>query len=136
MKLQAWIDGACEPNPGGKAGYGLLVRLDETIIHQESKFLGQGHLMSNNVAEFCALLALIKWNKAKVPIAVYSDSQLLTNVMNGMWKAKQGLYLSVYYDIWNNLKRQGIPHNYTFIWVDREENVEADNLSKLAMTKS
>jgi len=134
--LSAWIDGACDPNPGGRAGYGIIVRYGEgTIIYQRSMFIGEGSLMSNNVAEYCALLELIKWNASKIPTRVHSDSMMLVNQMMGFWGARKGLYVNIFHEVWDTLRIQGFPHNYTFIWIEREENYEADELATTAIMR-
>jgi ribonuclease HI len=62
--LVVYIDGACKPvNPGGTASYGLVVKFHQTgeVLYQEAKIVGSGPFMSNNVAEYSALLAFLKW---------------------------------------------------------------------------
>ena len=57
-----YFDGACEPNsPGGTASYGAVIYEDEEKVWECSEIHGQGNLMSNNVAEYAALIALLEW---------------------------------------------------------------------------
>lgn len=146
MTLKVWIDGACEPiNPGGTASYGLIIERpipQVSFFHiEDCKIIGKGKEMSNNVAEYSALLAFLEWylRTGKLtslgilnyePVEIMSDSQLLVNQMNGTWKAKSGLYLDYYKKAKNTIQIYGLHHRLTFKWIPREENQEADNLSK------
>lgn len=88
-KLNVWIDGACEPvNPGGTASYGLVVKVGDKTVHTESGILGSGKLMSNNVAEYCALIMFLKWNKDNKPAIIHSDSLMLVNQMEGLFQVR------------------------------------------------
>ena len=147
--LEVWIDGACEPiNPGGTASYGLIIKRQIVAdkfseIHGNKLRLlmvkhvvGNGSTMSNNVAEYSALLAFLGWYYANITnkeeATIYSDSKLVVNQMNGLWEAKQGLYIP-YYETAFNMLCSLAPHNISFRWIPREENYEADNLSKQAL---
>lgn len=141
-RLKIWIDGACEPvNPGGTASYGIVVKHHEEILFSESKIVGEGPAMSNNVAEYSGLIAFLEWyipNKARFntkqrPV-IYSDSRLLIKQMSNEWRAKKGLYLP-YYNRARNLIRQN-NLSLSFRWVPREQNEEADTLSKEALVEA
>ncbi len=100
VQLDAWTDGACQPvNPGGTAGYGLVVKRGNETILRKCAVVGHGKEMSNNVAEYCGLIALLEWLKANSiegKVTVHSDSNLLVNQMGGKWKTSKskGLYVS------------------------------------------
>ena len=147
--LQVYIDGACEPNPNGIASYGLIIvkethegygsdpagwEISNEQLLQEGKIIGFGSLMSNNVAEYSALLKFIEWYRANVQdnesALVHSDSNLLVNQMQGKWKAKDGLYYPYYLSAKELIQRH---KNISFKWISREENEEADRLSKEAI---
>lgn len=129
-----FIDGLCEPvNPGGVATYGFATYRGSLKIDEKAEAVGEGPLMSNNVAEYSALCEALKtllahgWEDEA--IIVQSDSRLLVNQMNGLWKCKAGLYLPKYYAA-SELKRSF--KNIIFKWIPREENSEADGLSRRA----
>jgi len=87
--------------------------------------------MSNNVAEYYALIELVKWykeNRLAVPLKVYSDSQLVVNQMNGVWAVRGGLYLP-YYNRLLDMLDAATYQNLTFEWIPGEENL-ADELAK------
>ena len=98
--LEAWIDGACEPfNPGGTASYGMVVKRKFTLLLRRAGLVGSGPGMSNNVAEYSGLIALLAWYRDQglsEPMIIYSDSSLLINQMTGYWGAKDGLYYPYY----------------------------------------
>lgn len=152
VALKAWIDGACAPiNPGGIATYGLVVYKEKECLHRDYKVVGKGPNMSNNVAEYAALIALLDWLQEEesqwartdgldlrdylsLNLVVHSDSNLLVQQMQGVFKVKKGLYLSYY------LKAKTLfddnshwKDRIVFKWVSRELNTEADNLSKRAL---
>ena len=135
--LKAWVDGSYEICRGGTAGYGILV-VDETgeILLQEGKVVGSGPGFSNNVAEYCAVIRLLEWLPThytnappKLLVEVYSDSQLLVQQMNLVFKAKKGLYLPYFLKAMGllNALRGFVVH---FNWIAREENKAADFLSR------
>ena len=133
--LTSFIDGLCEPvNPGGIATYGLVVYDKNMVkVHEEFKFVGKGNGMSNNVAEYSGLVALIEYliqNDVQGNISVKLDSKLVVEQMTGKWKVENGLYLSKFNEVivlMTNLKA-----NLHFTWVIRENNAEADQLSRQA----
>lgn len=118
--LKVWIDGACEPvNPNGTASYGVVVQRDNEIILKFSRVVGSGEGMSNNVAEYSALLAFLGWyttNANREEAIVHSDSQLVVNQMNGNWKARAGLYWS-YYNTAKNIMKSPEYSNISFKWI-------------------
>jgi len=131
--IKVFIDGACEPiNPGGTAAYGLIVYRDNTLIFQKGEVIGSGSEFSNNVAEYAGLLAFLNLRKVNEPATIYSDSQLLVNQMSGLWSAHKGLYLGNYKKAINLCAGQP----FRFIWIPKEENIEADTLSLIALQKA
>ena len=135
--LEVFIDGACSPvNPGGTCSYGLVIKRNDDYLLKEGNVIGSGCLMSNNVGEYSALQAFLRWyikfGDAEEAL-IKSDSQLLVNQMAGVWKAKDGIYLSYYMDVQNTMKRNCLANRFKFKWIPREENMEADNLSKMAI---
>lgn len=126
--LQIYFDGACGPkNPGGKAGWGWVAYRNETIIEQAYGYVGEGPAMSNNVAEYSAILAALLWSKTiNEPIEFLGDSMLVISQMSGRWKIRRGLYEKYAREAWR-LRRS----NHRFTWIPRERNSIADALSVL-----
>ena len=142
MIIRVWFDGACGPkNPGGHAGCGFVIKKtveyfsnDTDIITRQSQYVGFGPAMSNNVAEYAAvtgaMACLIGAKLHNEETIFYGDSQLVIMQMKGEWKAKKGLYLP-----WHKAAQRLLEkfENCEFIWIPREQNEEADELSKKAI---
>jgi ribonuclease HI len=127
----AYIDGACSPNPGGYAGFGVLVKAGGIPLWRSWRAIGFGRGMSNNVAEYAALTELLGWwrNQRKPSDRLYvcSDSKLLVRQMKGSWRVKSGAYIPYY----KQAKRLITP-DVSLRLIPREEN-EADILAKKAL---
>jgi len=133
--ILAWFDGACEPiNPGGTASFGVIVKdKGGTVLLKESGLVGKGKDMSNNVAEYAGVLHILKYLSSRQPvrITIHGDSNLVINQLNGKWRVRKGLYLSIATEtkqILAHLRGLGWPIN--FCWIPREQNEECHALSK------
>ena len=101
-------------------------------IAVEPKFTAKA---SNNVAEYHAVHEALKHAMLHlVPgeaVNVYTDSRLVVEQLNGKWKVrspnvqKYHAVVSTQIDL---LKRSG--HEVTVDWIPREENTEADALTR------
>ena len=135
MKLKAWFDGACWPNPGGRAAYGWAVSDDGNFQFEGSGAIGEGPEMSNNVAEYMGLYEMLKFLKErglqKNEIKIYGDSKLVVEQIGGRWRVKGGLYYEAFRLAWCMFKE--FP-NARVIWIPRYQNQLADSLSKRAMS--
>lgn len=134
MLIEVYIDGACEPvNPGGVGTWGYVIYIEEILWDKQYGVVGEGRGISNNVAEYSALIhaleKLIEANITREPVIVYSDSNLLVNQMSGKWSAKGGMYYR-YYKKARKLKI--FFRNIRFVWIPREKNKEADELTRKA----
>ena len=132
--IDVFVDGLVEPvNPGGIGAIGVIVYRQAKIIFRRGKVVGKGAEMSNNRAEYEALVEALQWlldnGFQEERILVHSDSSMLVNQMQGKWKVRKGLYVVAY-------KKAGtLAEQFTslsFQWIPREENEEADLLSREA----
>lgn len=135
-KIECFIDGACEPkNPGGTASWGVYLLAEDMPI-EEWGVVGSGPAMSNNVAEYAALvnafMLVKKHYGTDVELTIYGDSQLVINQMNQEWTMKGGLYMEWAQRALHLALQFPILH---FIWIRREKNVFADGLSKRALSE-
>lgn len=133
--IVCYFDGCCAPkNPGGYAGYGIIILKDGQRVLAEGKFIGHGDKMSNNVSEYTGFMRILTWlinNKSKKDIAIIKgDSKLVINQMFGTWKIKQGLYKPIAVQCLAKLKHLT---NITGKWIPREDNHLCDQLSKRAI---
>lgn len=131
--IEAWFDGVCEPkNPGGHAAWGALVKVDGEEKLSIGRYVGHGPQMSNNVAEYSGMLAVLEHihtlpNEQRTGI-IRGDSKLVIMQLQSKWRVKKGLYipffrkaLELYLPLCHRIKLQ---------WVPRDQNSECDGLSK------
>jgi ribonuclease HI len=137
MSIRCWFDGGCGPrNPGGHATYGAVVKdSNGKRIFADSGYLGVGPQMSNNVAEYagiCAVMEFLISNNIQ-QATIYGDSKLVVKQLNRKWKARGGLYFETYKRA--IVLRDKLP-NVIIKWIPREMNAEADSLAARSMPRS
>ena len=134
--IEVYVDGCCQPvNPGGVATWGFVVR-DGEKVHEASGVVGAGCLgddVSNNVAEYTALIKALEWllenGYAEEEVVVRGDSQLAIRQLNGEYAVRAPRIRPLYERV---VELAGRFRSVRFEWVPREENEEADSLSKRA----
>jgi ribonuclease HI len=128
--IEAWFDGVCEPrNPGGHAAYGALVKADGEVVLSEGVYVGHGSKMSNNVAEYSAMIAVLRKLATLQDYAlVRGDSMLVINQLRGTWEVHGGLYVPYYREAFKLF--DPIRGRVALEWIPRERNSECDVLSK------
>ena len=121
-----WFDGACLGNPG-PMGAGVVVACDgkrRTL----AKPLGRG---TNNIAEYEAAIAglSLALSMGATSVTLHGDSQVVLRQLGGTYKVKaaglKGLHA----------RAQALMAELQDVkleWVPREQNAEADELSKTA----
>ena len=130
--ITVYFDGLCYPkNPCGVAAYGYLIYRDGKVIHRGFRAVGEGKGMTNNVAEYEGLKAAAMWlqdNRIEEKVLIKGDSQLVMKQMKGEWQVSSATSKKYVPEIKQLLKGKEV----TFQWVPREENDEADKLSRVA----
>jgi ribonuclease HI len=130
--ITIYFDGLCYPrNPGGVAAYGYLVYRNSELIHKGFGAVGEGKGMTNNVAEYEGLLAAAQWfidEGIKEDIVIKGDSQLVIKQMKGEYRVNSATSKKYVPEIKKLLQRE----KASFVWIPREENEEADKLSRVA----
>jgi len=141
--IEVFVDGACEPvNPGGIATYGFVIRRRGEHI-TESAGVVKSRDTSNNVAEYSAAIAAFTWlldNKFyDEKIVLRSDSQFLVNQFNGLYAVRAPRVRPLYEklrqlteEIEQLIVGQRRLPKIRFEWIPREENEQADMLSRRA----
>ena len=134
----AWFDGACAPcNPGGTATSGAIVKDDKgAVLLKESCVVGQGAGMSNNVAEYAAVIGLVEYLRSCPPgqVIVHGDSRLVINQLKGEWGVNGGLYRSVGLEAQHLLAQlRNLGWQVDLQWIPRTQNEECDALSKRSL---
>lgn len=132
--LKIFTDGGSKGNPGPSRVAAVFYQ-DNKKIHQFHKNIGRA---TNNDAEYQALILALETIKnhlltSSYPlerIIFYSDSSLLINQVNGLFKVKHGKIRDYLLKIRILEEEIGIPINYRLI--PREKNKEADRLVNLS----
>lgn len=126
--VEIFIDGASRGNPGD-AGIGVKILQPGKEPREIKRYLGK---MTNNQAEYSALIEALESAKdlKNQPIRIFTDSQLVANQVNGLWKVKHGDIIPL------NKKAKSLFSEYNDITIQhirREKNSEADRLANLAI---
>jgi len=132
-EVTIFFDGSCGPkNPGGTAkGAWLLYDADGNLIAKECQVICSGPTATNNVSEWASLTNALRYvvtNKLShgSKITIKGDSQIVIYQLTGEYKCRKDT-LKPYYE-----ESLALLSNYGWQahWIAREENQEADTLSK------
>jgi len=133
MTVTVYIDGLAEPKNPGTGTYGYVIYDGQKKLAEGSGLAGYD--VTSNYAEYTALeeaLSELKALGVEGDVLVKSDSQLLVGQMTGAWKVKGGMYLEKLKSAKDLLREFG---SVRFEWIPREQNQEADLLTRLAYEK-
>ena len=132
--VQVHFDGACQPPHRGIATYGFTVE-GSGFTHEEGGLAVTPGTPSatNNVAEYTAAIRGLEWLRARGysgMVLLVGDSQLVIRQLTGEY-AVRAEHLEAY----RERLRQLIAgfSEVRLVWVPREENRRADELSKHAL---
>jgi len=130
---KVWIDGLAKGNHikgKSEAAVGILVKDAEK---KEGLSIRIKELLTNNEAEYAALLFAARYLKLMgvkgEDVFIFTDSALVANQMNGVWKTKDKKFVPVQDEIKSLLN----DFNVSYIWVSRDKNKEADKLANKAI---
>jgi len=125
----AWFDGATKESNPGLRGIVSVLKGPAGERIEISEEIGQG---TNNEAEYAALMAVLDAAvEAKVEnLIVHGDSGVVVRQVNGEWFIKAKELVPMCKTV---LDLKGQIPNVTIRWIPREENTEADALSKKAL---
>lgn len=135
MTLIIYTDGGSLNNPG-EAAIAYAIYLDKKLVLKYSKRIG---VASNNVAEYTALLEALQevtkliFKHSVTEITIYSDSQLMVNQINGLYKVKNTPLHELLMKIRLLERDIAIPIKYTH--VVREKNTVTDAMVKRELGK-
>ena len=129
-----FIDGAAEFDEDLKpnnAGIGGLIKKRDELIYSFSENIG---IRTSNEAEYSALIKGIKacLDHKIYHINIFSDSELVVNQVNGKYKLKDPKMIKLHAEVAKLCSKLDF---WTISHVPREQNEEADHLSKLGLTK-
>jgi len=109
MRLAAYVDGSCSPNPGHGA-YGVVI-IDEEDNREICRFTGTEANSTNNRVEILAAIRAAILMPSDVSTTIYSDSTLVVNTMSLNWKRNNNR------DLWDALDKAVKGKKISFIWV-------------------
>jgi ribonuclease HI len=129
--IELRVDGLCENQ--GAMHIGLFASQGETCLFAEHAEVGAG---TCNEAEYIAVkfgLSVLRalYPEPKVAIRVFSDSQLVTQQLNGKWHAKDRMQAYCLY-----LLRFQQNYPFTITKIPRSQNQIADSLAQKYITKN
>jgi ribonuclease HI len=133
-KIDAFFDGATfVTNPSSLLGVG-------THIHINGKLHRECHapineIGTNNSAEYLAVLDILNYleGEENSEITLYGDSNLVIKQLSGQWNIKDGVYAKYAYEAIKKVSRLSNKNKLEFKWISRNDNVRADELSKMAL---
>ncbi len=125
----AWFDGATKHSNPGIRGIGAVLKGPAGEKIEIADEIGEG---TNNEAEYCALMAALDAAiEARVEkLVVYGDSQLVIKQANGEWLINAPGLVPFCQTV---QKLKAMIPSVSLRWIPREENTEADILSKRAL---
>jgi len=122
-----------EPTNPGTGTFGYVIYDSERKLAEGSGLAG--HNVTSNFAEYTALAEALKRLMAlgvEGDVLIRSDSKLLVGHMSEGWKVKGGMYVEKLKEVRDLMKGFG---SIRFEWIPREENQEADLLTRIAYEK-
>lgn len=134
-KVSVYFDGACSPrNPGGYSTFGWWIEKDnEVYAFDNDVFCLPGPDSTCNVAEYAGLIAglkaVIDANLHLERFTVKGDSRLVINQMTRYWNVRSPLLRTLYLQATELVSQC---RYVSFQWIPREQNGDADYLSKQA----
>ena len=123
-------DGLCEPNPGGIGTWGWVAYQDGQEIATGKGCLGQGPGMTNNAAEYTAVIQALIWayQHKHTGCQILTDSRLVVEQSTKRWGVKAAHLQQLCERVRAGLGQM----QATIRWIPREENVRADALTQEA----
>jgi ribonuclease HI len=133
LTVTVYVDGLAEPKNPGTGTYGFLIYDGAKKLAEGSGLAG--YEVTSNFAEYTALAEALRKLKAlrvEGDVLIRSDSKLLVGHMSEGWKVKGGMYVEKLKEVRDLMKDFG---SIRFEWIPREQNGEADLLTRIAYEK-
>ncbi len=125
-----FTDGASRGNPG-ESGIGIVIKdKDNNTVKEIKKYFPK---LTNNQAEYKALILALDYlitSGLNKPVKFFTDSQLLANQINGLWKVKHPDIALLYKEAKALITELD---SFEISYVPREKNKEADRLANQAI---
>lgn len=135
MSVSIWFDGGCKPHsPGGHGIYGYVIKQDGDVLVEESGYIDRNPDMTNNVAEYTALIeaisTLLELDSTAEHVHIHGDSELIINQLKGDYNIYSPRLRPLYVTANTLLDKLDAP--VQFQWVPRDQNERADELAEQA----
>jgi ribonuclease HI len=133
LTVTAYIDGLVQPRNPGVGIYAFVIYDGRKRLAEGSGLAGRD--VTSNFAEYTALAEALKKLRAlgaEGDVLIRSDSKLLVGQMSEGWKVKGGLYVEKLKEVRDLMREFG---SIRFEWVPREQNQEADLLTRVEYEK-
>ena len=126
--VEVYTDGASRGNPG-ESGIGVLIVREDSTKEEIKEYIGKG---TNNEAEYKALIRALRYlSEHGIRAArVHTDSKLVANQINGLWKVKDSKLKILHEEVKNLISNL---EEFKIGYVPRNRNVEADRLANEAI---
>jgi ribonuclease HI len=145
-KLFVNCDGLCEPvNPAGIACYGFVVKKEkDMLLYREYGLVNSVRPFSpetnNNTAEYGSAIRAMEWlvengyanDSGDCEILIRGDCQPIMRKLKSINYSPRAARLNSLYDRAVMLRAKFGPDSIVFEWINRDQNMEADNLAKKA----
>jgi ribonuclease HI len=140
--IVAYTDGACIKNPGGPAGWAALLwaafdfidgRLrDDAACIECSGYVPRSETTTNNRVEIAAVLAVLFISPPDFPLTIYSDSEYVIKVAQGIYQMKANTDLWALYRTF--LGKRKVPPSFEWVrgHMGQKQNERADELAGIA----
>ncbi len=127
---EVYLDGASRGNPG-ESGIGVLIITTDGRREEIREYLGKG---TNNEAEYKALIKALDClaERGIRSAKIHTDSQLVANQMNGIWRTRNSRLGDL------NRKAKNLLSAFSSLeikHIPRERNSEADRLANEAIDR-
>jgi ribonuclease HI len=135
--VEVHFDGSCQPPHRGVAGYGFTIH-GEGLDYTERGLAAPPHSerSTNNVAEYIGAIRALEHLRSRGfhgQVILMGDSELVIKQLQGEYEVRSE-HLKAYHQHLKMLL-ETFP-NARIEWIPREQNEEADALSKLAVQEA
>jgi len=131
LRANVYFDGGCAPTNPGHAGFAVVVKYPGRRTRVLSRYLG---IHTNNYAEYTGLITAVKYASelGYDQVKIHSDSLLVVNQINGLWKVKSAEIRPLREKAYQWLYGEYLGW-WELVWVPRKKNALADHYCTLAI---
>ena len=132
LEYTVFTDGGCAHNPGGRGGYGILIR--HVKRKEVTELYGGFESSTNNRMEMMAVCIALEALPEKTSLTLLSDSRYVINCLKGAWARTKNL------DLWQHIDAAAERKVIRPIWIKGHDgnkfNERCDELATQGMRMS